>query len=172
LSQHRRASASPYSGERGTPVLRRISTRWKSQIGDRRNNECWHYFGPENALAPFFGGVSDTRPIFFSTHRIRSVSFFLILTKRENPVDPTFSCIKKTKGESGRSLFLKSRKHRGHKSVAFSQGAVSCTRGSQVVVERRPSLGPLGFECSQHRQTPRPSIERIRRKALLPFGSQ
>ena len=37
---------------------------------------------------------------------------------------------------------------------------------------RAPPLGPLGFECSQHRRTPRPSAERTRRKALLPFGSQ
>jgi len=28
-------------------------------------------------------------------------------------------------------------------------------------------LGPLGFECSQHRPTPRPSVERIRRKGLF-----
>jgi len=33
-------------------------------------------------------------------------------------------------------------------------------------------LGPLGFECAEHRRTPRPSVERIRRKAPLPFGSQ
>ena len=33
-------------------------------------------------------------------------------------------------------------------------------------------LDALGFECSQHRRTPRPSVERIRRKALRPFGSQ
>ena len=30
-----------------------------------------------------------------------------------------------------------------------------------------PSLGPLGCECSQHRRTPRPSVERIRGKFLL-----
>ena len=29
--------------------------------------------------------------------------------------------------------------------------------------------GPSGFECAQHS---RPSVERIRRKALLPFESQ
>ena len=33
-------------------------------------------------------------------------------------------------------------------------------------------LGPLGFECAQHRPTPRHSVERIRRKAQLLFGSQ
>ena len=34
-----------------------------------------------------------------------------------------------------------------------------------------PPLGPLGFECAQHRLTPSPSVERIRRKALLgPLG--
>jgi hypothetical protein len=33
-------------------------------------------------------------------------------------------------------------------------------------------LAPLGFGCAQHWQTPRPSVERIHRKALLPFGSQ
>jgi len=33
-------------------------------------------------------------------------------------------------------------------------------------------LAPLGFECAQHWRTPRPSVERIHRKALLPFGSQ
>ena len=31
---------------------------------------------------------------------------------------------------------------------------------------------PLGSECSQHRRTPRPSVGRVRRKALLPFGPQ
>jgi len=30
-----------------------------------------------------------------------------------------------------------------------------------------PVLVPLGFECSRHRRTSRPSVERIRRKALL-----
>jgi hypothetical protein len=34
-----------------------------------------------------------------------------------------------------------------------------------------PALGPLGFDFAQHRRTPRPSVERIRRKALLPFGA-
>jgi len=34
------------------------------------------------------------------------------------------------------------------------------------------SLGPLVFECSQHRQTLRPSVDRIRGKALHPFGLQ
>ena len=33
-------------------------------------------------------------------------------------------------------------------------------------------LGPLGFECSQHRQTLRPSVDGIRSKALRPFGVQ
>jgi hypothetical protein len=40
-------------------------------------------------------------------------------------------------------------------------------RGTQP----RP-LGRLGFECSQHRQTLRPSVDGIRSKALRPFGSQ
>ena len=30
----------------------------------------------------------------------------------------------------------------------------------------------LGFECSQHRSTPRPSVERIHKKSLHSFGSQ
>ena len=30
-------------------------------------------------------------------------------------------------------------------------------------------LGPVGFECVQHRETPRPSVEKIRRKSLLGF---
>jgi len=29
-------------------------------------------------------------------------------------------------------------------------------------------LGPLGFDVAQHRRTPRPSVERIRRTALRP----
>ena len=33
-------------------------------------------------------------------------------------------------------------------------------------------FGPRGFESALHRRTPRPSTERIRRKAMLPFGSQ
>ena len=33
-------------------------------------------------------------------------------------------------------------------------------------------LGPLGFECSQHRQTLRPSVDGVRSKALHPFGLQ
>ena len=33
-------------------------------------------------------------------------------------------------------------------------------------------FGPSGFEYSHHRRTSRPSVERIRRKALPPFGSQ
>ena len=33
-------------------------------------------------------------------------------------------------------------------------------------------LGLLGFEGAQHRQTLRPSIDRIRSKALRPFGLQ
>ena len=32
-------------------------------------------------------------------------------------------------------------------------------------------LGPLWFKCSQHWRTLRPSVERVCRKALLPFGS-
>ena len=36
----------------------------------------------------------------------------------------------------------------------------------------RPRLGPLGFECSQHRQTLCPSVDGIRSKALRPFGVQ
>ena len=35
-----------------------------------------------------------------------------------------------------------------------------------------PFLGPLGYECAQHRQTPRPSVDGTRSKALRPFGSQ
>ena len=31
-------------------------------------------------------------------------------------------------------------------------------------------LGPVGLYCAQHRRTPRPSVERIRTKAKLPFG--
>ena len=34
------------------------------------------------------------------------------------------------------------------------------------------SSSPIGFECAQPRRTPRTSVERIRRKALLPFGLQ
>jgi len=33
-------------------------------------------------------------------------------------------------------------------------------------------LGLLIFACAQHRRTPRPFVEMIRRKGLLPFGSQ
>ena len=33
-------------------------------------------------------------------------------------------------------------------------------------------LGPLGYECAQHRRTPRPSVDGTRSKALHPFGSQ
>ena len=35
----------------------------------------------------------------------------------------------------------------------------------------RLPLGPLGFECSQHRQTLRPTRDGTRSKALRPFGS-
>ena len=31
-------------------------------------------------------------------------------------------------------------------------------------------LGPLGFECSQHRQTLRPTVDGTRSKVLRPFG--
>jgi len=34
------------------------------------------------------------------------------------------------------------------------------------------TLGPLGYECAQHRRTPRPSVDGTRSKALCPFGSQ
>ena len=34
------------------------------------------------------------------------------------------------------------------------------------------SKGPSSFECAQHMRTPRPSGERMCRKALLPFGSE
>ena len=34
------------------------------------------------------------------------------------------------------------------------------------------SLGPLGFEGAQHRQTLRPSVDGVRSKALRPFGLQ
>ena len=37
---------------------------------------------------------------------------------------------------------------------------------------RDPTLGPLGFECSQHRQTLRPTVDGTRSKALRPFGLQ
>ena len=36
---------------------------------------------------------------------------------------------------------------------------------------RGTPAGPLGFECTQYKQTARLSMERIRRKALLSFGS-
>jgi len=31
-------------------------------------------------------------------------------------------------------------------------------------------LGPLGFDFAQHRQALRPSVDRVRSKALRPFG--
>ena len=34
------------------------------------------------------------------------------------------------------------------------------------------TLGPLGIECSQHRQTLRPTVDGTRSKALRPFGLQ
>ena len=37
---------------------------------------------------------------------------------------------------------------------------------------RSGPLGPLGYECAQHRQTRRPSVDGIRSKALRPFGLQ
>ena len=36
--------------------------------------------------------------------------------------------------------------------------------------EEGDPLGPLGFGCSHHRQTLRPSVDGIRNKALRPFG--
>ena len=36
----------------------------------------------------------------------------------------------------------------------------------------RGPLGPLGFECSQHRQTLGPTVDGTRSKALRPFGLQ
>jgi len=40
--------------------------RWKTPRGTAREpifrGIRWHCFGPENMLAPFSGGVSDTRP--------------------------------------------------------------------------------------------------------------
>ena len=42
-------------------------------------------------------------------------------------------------------------------------------RGHDETRQRAVSpLVPLGFECSQHRRRPRPSVERILRKALVP----
>ena len=36
----------------------------------------------------------------------------------------------------------------------------------EVYTPQTDPLGPFGVECAQHRRTPRPSVERIRRKAL------
>ena len=55
------------------------------------NEKCWHFSGPENALAPFSGGVSDTRPTK-SDHT-------------QNPVGLRFVSSKKT-GECGGSDFV------------------------------------------------------------------
>ena len=90
----------------------------------------------ENALAPFSGGVSDTRPKKTKIHRMRSVCVFLIPREPENLFDPTFSEIKKTEEKSGRSLFPRLKKHRSQIG-AFSQGVVSCTRGTLVVLHCR-----------------------------------
>ena len=43
---------------------------------------------------------------------------------------------------------------------------------SLYAIEAMDPIGPLGFEGAQHRRTPRPSVGRIRIKALRPFGSQ
>jgi hypothetical protein len=37
------------------------SSKWH-RSGTHFGGKCWHCFRPENALAPFSGGVSDTRP--------------------------------------------------------------------------------------------------------------
>ena len=44
------------------------------------------------------------------------------------------------------------------------------TPGAPVLLKNHPS-GPLGFECSQHRQTLRPTLDGTRSKALRSFGS-
>ena len=57
---------------------------------------------------------------------------------------------------------------RPHKTK--DDGAQAAATHSPAV--REGPLGPLGFACAQHRRTSRPSVERIRRKALLPSVSQ
>ena len=46
------------------------------------------------------------------------------------------------------------------------------TYRTQVSLAFSEALSLLGFECSQHRQTLRPSVDGTRSKALRPIGSQ
>ena len=52
-----------------------------------------------------------------------------------------------------------------HPHKTKDDGAQAAATHSPAV--REGPLGPLGFACAQHRRTSRPSVERIRRKALL-----
>ena len=106
----------------------------KFQVAPLGNPFCtksWHYIDPETALVPFSGGISDARPkTVLNTHTIRAVCVFLILRKPESLVGPMFSQINKLEGESGRSLFLRLRNHRGQirilwRSFSFHAGASS-----------------------------------------------
>jgi len=70
-------------------------------------------------------------------------------------------------------------------TLSAGSAAILCTGGLDVIRKEawsfyrtisgvRPlgPLGPLGFECSQHGQTLRPSVVGIRSKAQRPFGVQ
>ena len=81
------------------------------------NGKCWHYFRPENGLAPCLGRVCDTRPRNLLTHTQNPVCrCFLILGSSKNPVSPLFS---KRREDPGGAICLK------HENAGVGFGAFS-----------------------------------------------
>ena len=63
--------------------------------------------------------------------------------------------------------------HFTHRALLHCRPLSKTTQpGLAITLHRVAPLGPFGCDCAQHRRTPRPSVERILRKALLPFGSR
>ena len=80
---------------------------------------------PLCTLAPFFGGGKAIQGhTFLDKHKTRSVVVFLMLRKSENTVGSTFSKIKKTEGEFGPCLFLRSTKRRGGIRCVFDSRTI------------------------------------------------
>ena len=60
--------------------------------------------------------------------------------------------------------------HSRTQGASLEQASTIQRHAPTSATSQMPSRGPLGFQCSRHRPTPRPSAQRIRRKALLPFN--
>ena len=97
--------------------------------------------------------------IVFNQHRQTPCLF--VKRIRRNALD----YIKGSRGCSPPVLKVRGQGLKGDPEVGLVEGYRKCPCSHQ-------SLGPAGLKCVQYRQTLHPCVERIRRTALLLFGTQ